>query len=131
MLRQTTPQEKQAKHGQTGVQTHSFLSFHPPLNRRAKRLQQMGAHLTGTGRTGGSIAGKIVLAVLYVILAPLMITAGVLMLLVIAMMIGLNLIFLALWLSMIHWAFAQDWEKNMRAFVGFVEQLAAAFSRSR
>jgi len=53
------------------------------------------------------------------------------MLVVIAMMIGLNLMVLTLWLAVIHWAFAQDWPKNIQAFVGFVQQLIAIFSKAR
>jgi Zn-dependent protease with chaperone function len=130
-MQQTRHMEGQPKRGQSGLQMHSFVSFHPPLNKRAKRLQKMGALLTSTTRTGGNIVLKIVLAVLYLIIVPLIAMAGVLMLVVIAMMIGLNLLFLALWLTVIHWAFAQDWAENIRAFVGFVEKLIAAFSRGR
>jgi Zn-dependent protease with chaperone function len=129
MLQQTRRHEGQPKRGQTGLQTHSFVSFHPPLNKRAKRLQKMGAHLTSPTRTGSSVVLKIVVAALYLIIVPLLAMAGVLMLVVIAMMIGLNLLFLTLWLAVIHWAFAQDWAENIRAFVGFVEKLIAAFSR--
>ena len=129
ILRQTRHQEGQPKHGQTGLQTHSFVSFHPALNKRAKRLQKMGARLASPTRTGSSVVLKIVLALLYVIIVPLMAVAGALMLVVIAMMIGLNLLFLALWLTVIHWAFAQDWAKNIRAFVGFIKELIATFSR--
>jgi Zn-dependent protease with chaperone function len=131
MLQQTRPPENQPKRGQSGLQTHSFVSFHPPLNKRAKRLQKMGAHLTAPTRTGLSVVLKIVLALLYVIIVPLLTLAAVLMLVVITMMIGLNLVFLALWLTVIHWAFAQDWLGNIRAFVGFVEHLIAMFNRGR
>ena len=130
VLRQTRHQEGQPKRGQTGLRTHSFVSFHPPLNKRAKRLQKMGAHLTSPTRTGSSVVLKIVLALLYLVIVPLMVVAGVLILVVIAMMIGLNLLFLALWLTLIHWAFAQDGAKNTRTFVGFIKELTEAFSRS-
>jgi hypothetical protein len=43
--------------------------------------------------------------VLYLIIGPLLAVAGVLMLLVIAMMIGLNLMVLGIWLTVIHWIF--------------------------
>lgn len=131
MLRQTRHPEAQPKRGQTGLQTHSFVSFHPPLNKRAKRLQRMGAHLAGPTRKGPGILAKIFITLLYLIIGPLLTLAGGLMLVVIAMMIGLNLLFLALWLTVIHWAFAQDWPGNIRAIVGFIEQLIAIFSRSR
>jgi len=131
MLQQTRYPQDQPKRGQTGLQTHSFVSFHPPLNKRAKRLQKMGAHLTAPTRKGSSAVAKIVIALLYLIIGPLLAVAGVLMLVVIAMMIGLNLMVLTLWLAVIHWAFAQDWPKNIQAFVGFVQQLIAIFSKAR
>jgi Zn-dependent protease with chaperone function len=131
MLRQTRQQQAPPQRGQTGLQRTSFVSFHPPLNKRAKRLQKMGARLTTPTRSGSSIVGKIVLAVFYLILVPLLAAAGVLMLVVIAMMIGLNLLFLALWLTAIHWAFAQDWDRNIRGFMEFFQEVAAAFSRRR
>ena len=128
---QTSHQEVQPRRGQTRLQTHSFASFHPPLNKRAKRLQKMGAHLTAPTRGGSRILAKIAYAVLYLIIVPLLATAGVLMLFVIAMMIGFNLVFLALWLTAIHWFFAQDWDRNIRAFVEFIQELIAAFNRGR
>jgi len=91
----------------------------------------MGAHVAAPTRTGSSVVAKIVIALLYLIIGPLLALAGVLMLVVIAMMICLNLIFLTLWLAVIHWAFAQDWAKNIHAFVGFVEQVIQIFSRGR
>jgi hypothetical protein len=128
--RQTSQQEVQPKRGHAGLQTQSFASFHPPLNKRAKRLQKMGAHLTASTRSA-SMVGKILLAVLYVIIGPLLAIAGLLMLFVIGMMIALNLLFLALWLTAIHWIFAQDWNRNIRVIVGFVQELSAAMNRSR
>jgi hypothetical protein len=53
----------------------------------------------------GGVWLKIFATLLYVIIGPLLAVAGVLMLVVIAMMIGLNLMMLALWLSAIHWFF--------------------------
>jgi Zn-dependent protease with chaperone function len=131
MLRQTNKREDQLKRGRTGLQTHSFVSFHPPLNKRIKRLQKMGAHLTTPSRTGSAIARTILFTILYLVLVPLMTVAGVAILLLIAFMIGLNLVFLALWLTLIHWAFAQSWDQNIRSFVEFFEELTAAFSRGR
>jgi hypothetical protein len=55
--------------------------------------------------SGGGIGLKIFVTVLYLIIGPLLAVAGVLMLVVIAMMIGLNLMMLALWLTAIHWLF--------------------------
>jgi len=102
-LGQSRPQG-QPKRGQAGLQMQSFVSFHPPLARRAKRLQKMGARMMAPVRAGG-LGLKIFMAVLYLIVVPLLAVAGVLMLFVIGMMIGLNLMMLALWLTAIHWIF--------------------------
>jgi Zn-dependent protease with chaperone function len=131
MLMQTGDRDVQPKRGQTGLQTHSFVSFHPPLEKREKRLQKMGAHLLVPTPTRGGMALKVFLVLLYLLIVPLLTVAGVLMLVVIALMICLNLLFLGLWLSVIHWAFAQDWGQNINAFEGFVEQVSAAFSKGR
>ena len=93
-----------ARGGQSGLQIASFLSFHPPLKRRAKRLQRMGSHLMAPERKIGGVA-LIFMVVLYLIIVPLLAVAAGLMLMVIAMMIGLNLMMLMLWLTAIHWLF--------------------------
>src|SRR5262249_18814564 len=51
-LRAVRQQDQAARprHGQSGLQTHSFVSFHPPLNKRAKRLARMGAQLVAPER---------------------------------------------------------------------------------
>ena len=123
-------QAGETRSGQTGLQQVSFISFHPPLNKRAKRLQRMGARLAAPSRHGG-LGTKIVIAVLYLILGPLLLTAGVMMLFVVAMMIGLNLLFLALWLAVIHWAFAQDWPAIFNGVMKFVQDVSAAFNQRR
>lgn len=128
MLRQSSQREGPAKPGRSGLQTHSLLSFHPPLNRRAKRLQRIGAHIAAQSRT--SVVLKVVMAIMYAIIVPLMVMAGALMLLVIGIMIGLNLLFLTLWLTAIHWAFTQDWNSNIRGFIAFVNQVMAAVSKA-
>ena len=46
-------QQGQPKRGQTGLQIQSFVSFHPPLKKRAKRLQRMGSHLIAPVMAGG------------------------------------------------------------------------------
>jgi hypothetical protein len=97
--RQTSP-AKPSEHGQ--LQT--FASFHPPLEKRAKRLQKMGSHMIAPGRAGGT-ALKVFMTLLYLIIVPLLTVAGVLMLIVIGMLIGMNLMLLAVWLSVIHWIF--------------------------
>jgi len=90
-----------ARRGQSGLQIASFLSFHPPLKKRAKRLERMGSHLIAPERKAGP-ALAIFMTVLYVIIVPLLAVAGVLMLMVIAMMIGLNLMMLMVWMAAIH-----------------------------
>ncbi|HEY6306208.1 MAG TPA: M48 family metalloprotease [Candidatus Angelobacter sp.] len=94
--------QPQAKSGQTGLQSQSFLSFHPPLKKRLKRLERMGAHLQADAQRKVGIGGRLILSVLMLILVPLMALVAGLMLVVIAMMIGLNLLFLTLWLAVIH-----------------------------
>ena len=114
--------------GRTGLQTYSFLSFHPPLSKRAKRLQKMGASLIAPKRRLGPVM-MVLAVVLYAIVIPVMALAAAAMLGVIVMMIGLNLLFLTLWLRVIHWAFAQDWAANAQAFMKFVNDVVTAFSR--
>jgi Zn-dependent protease with chaperone function len=129
MLRQTRQQEgRPSRQGKSGLQTKSFLSFHPPLNKRAKRLQKMGAHMVAPVRRYG-LGLTIFTTVLWLIIGPLLAVAGGLMLVVIAMMIGLNLLFLTLWLTVIHWAFGQDWVANFNAFMKFVNDVSTAFSK--
>jgi Zn-dependent protease with chaperone function len=99
------PQPGQSvRHSQSGLQMQSFMSFHPPLARRAKRLQKMGSHMIAPVRAGG-LALKIFMTVLYLIIVPLLTVAAGLMLIVIAMLIGLNLMLLGIWLMAIHWFF--------------------------
>lgn len=103
-LRRLKQQPSQARRGQSGLQMQSFVSFHPPLARRAKRLQKMGSHLIAPVRAGG-LGLKIFMGVLYLIIVPLLTVAAGLMLVVIGMLIGLNLMLLAVWLTAIHWLF--------------------------
>jgi hypothetical protein len=100
--RHTDSPQSPAKSGQTGLQSQSFLSFHPPLKKRLKRLERMGAHLQADVHHKAGIGGRVVMAVLMLIFVPLMALVAGLMLVVIAMMIGLNLLFLTLWLALIH-----------------------------
>jgi Zn-dependent protease with chaperone function len=102
--RQSRQQQGNAGRGQSGLQIASFLSFHPPLKKRAKRLQRMGSHLLAPEKRWG-VGATIFAVVLYAIIGPLLAVAGVLMLFVIAMMIGLNLMMLMLWITAIHWIF--------------------------
>ena len=127
---QQSQQEARPKRGRSGVQMESMLSFHPPLKKRAKRLQKMGARLAMPG-SGYGWGGKIALAIAWLILGPLMAAAAAAMLVAIAMMIGLNLLFLTLWLAVIHWAFGQDWVANYQGFMKFVNDFSDALRSLR
>lgn len=99
---QQTRRPAQSRHNQSGLQ--SFASFHPPLVKRAKRLQKMGSHMIAPVRAGGWVL-TVFMTLLYAIIVPLLTVAGGLMLIVIAMLIGMNLMLLAVWLTAIHWFF--------------------------
>jgi Zn-dependent protease with chaperone function len=101
---QQTRQEGQPRRSQSSLQMQSFVSFHPPLVKRAKRLQKMGSHMIAPVRAGGAVL-TVFMTLLYAIIVPLLTAAGVLMLIVIGMLIGMNLMLLAVWLSVIHWIF--------------------------
>jgi hypothetical protein len=101
---QQTSRQAQPKRGQSGLQMQSFVSFHPPLVKRAKRLQKMGSHMIAPVRAGGWVL-TVFMTLLYVIIVPLLTVAGVVMLIVIGMLIGMNLMLLAVWLTAIHWFF--------------------------
>jgi hypothetical protein len=105
-LKQAQQGRRQAQptRSQSGLQMQSFASFHPPLVKRAKRLQKMGSHMIAPVRAGGWVL-KIFMTVLYLIIVPLLTVAGGLMLIVIGMLIGMNLMLLAVWLMAIHWFF--------------------------
>ncbi|MGC2744122.1 MAG: hypothetical protein WA672_13090, partial [Candidatus Angelobacter sp.] len=94
----------QPKRSQSAMQMQSFASFHPPLVKRAKRLQKMGSHMIAPVRAGGWVL-TVFMTLLYAIIVPLLTVAGGLMLIVIAMLIGMNLMLLAVWLTAIHWFF--------------------------
>jgi hypothetical protein len=96
--------QAQPRRSQSGLQMQSFASFHPPLVKRAKRLQKMGSHMIAPVRAGGWVL-TVFMTLLYVIIVPLLTVAGGLMLIVIAMLIGMNLMLLAVWLTAIHWFF--------------------------
>jgi len=83
------------------MQESTFVSFHPPLKRRLKRLARMGAHVQ-LGQPKKSVFAAIGMTALYVFLAVLMTIAAAAMLAGIALMILLNLFFLGLWLMAIH-----------------------------
>ncbi|MGB9121706.1 MAG: M48 family metalloprotease, partial [Candidatus Angelobacter sp.] len=104
MQAQKGRRQSQPKRGQSGLQMQSFVSFHPPLVKRAKRLQKMGSHMIAPVRAGGWVL-TVFMTLLYAIIVPLLTVAGGLMLVVIAMLIGMNLMLLAVWLTAIHWFF--------------------------
>jgi Zn-dependent protease with chaperone function len=89
----------------TGLQTQSMVSFHPPLKRRLKRLNRLGAHVDIATRKWGA-GTTIVMLVLWLILGPLLLIAAGAMLVVIAMIIMLNLVFLTMWMAVIHGIFS-------------------------
>jgi Zn-dependent protease with chaperone function len=128
--RQPNPQQ-QAKSGRTGLQTQSFLSFHPPLKKRLKRLERMGAHLQADVHKKMGLGMRIFATVLYTIVGALLAVCAAMMLVVIAMIIALNLIVLMLWLSVIHWAFGQNWVENFNGFMKFVNDVMKAFGQAK
>jgi Zn-dependent protease with chaperone function len=101
-LAQQGSRQVQAKRSHSSMQ--SFASFHPPLVKRAKRLQKMGSHMIAPVRAGGWVL-TVFMTLLYVIIVPLLTVAGGAVLMVIGILIGMNLMLLALWLTAIHWFF--------------------------
>jgi len=97
--------QQEAKSGKTGLQAQSFLSFHPPLKKRLKRLERMGARLRADVHRRRSVGASVVFGLAMLILVPLLVLAANLMLTVVMMLIGLNLLFLAIWLAVIHAVF--------------------------
>ena len=97
--------ESKPQQGTTGLQAQSMVSFHPPLKRRIKRLDRMGAHVELAARRKMGFGATTFMLVLWLILGPLLLVAGAAMLAAIAMMIMLNLFFLGLWLLAIHGIF--------------------------
>jgi Zn-dependent protease with chaperone function len=101
-LAQQGSRQVQAKRSHSSMQ--SFASFHPPLVKRAKRLQKMGSHMIAPVRAGGWVL-TVFMTLLYVIIVPLLTVAGGAVLMVIGILIGMNLMLLAVWLTAIHWFF--------------------------
>jgi len=90
---------------ESGLQEQSMMSFHPPLKKRLKRLARMGAHVDFGVPARKPLWATALTAALWLFLAPLMALAGAAILAAIVMMIGLNLLFLGMWLAIIHWIF--------------------------
>jgi Zn-dependent protease with chaperone function len=107
-LRAATHQESpqiEAKRGNTGLQSQSMLSFHPPLKKRLRRLERMGAQFRASAHARMGAGATIFATVLWLIIGPLLALCAGMMLVVIAMIIGLNLVILAVWLAVIHTIF--------------------------
>jgi len=90
----------------------------------------MGARVVVSGRKWGPIM-TVFMTLIYAIGAVAFTFVGAVMLFAIALMIGLNLLFLTIWLSVIHWAFAQDWSANFEAIGKVIGQLINAFNSRR
>ncbi|HZR28214.1 MAG TPA: M48 family metalloprotease [Terriglobales bacterium] len=99
------PRQNEAKRGSTGLQAQSSLSFHPSLKRRLRRLERMGAHYSPEAHGKKSKATVVVMGVLWLIIGPLLLAAAGMMLMVIAMLVMLNIMFVAIWLAVIHGIF--------------------------
>lgn len=74
---------------------------------------------------------KIFMFVLYLIVVPVMVAGGLAMLMALGIMIMLNLMMLGIWLTVIHWAFGQDWVANYHGFMRFVDDVSSAVSKMR
>jgi Zn-dependent protease with chaperone function len=101
---QESPQ-LEAKRGNTGLQSQSMLSFHPPLKKRLRRLERMGAQIRASAHARMGAGATIFATVLWLIIGPLLALCAGMMLVVIAMIVGLNLVILTIWLAMIHAVF--------------------------
>ena len=90
----------------------------------------MGSRLVAPEKQYG-FGLKIFMFVLYLIIVPLFTAVGVVTLGAVALMIMLNLMFLGLWLTVIHWAFGQDWVSNYHGFMRFVDEIEKAVSSAQ
>src|SRR5438105_757155 len=71
--------QNEAKRGTTGLEAQSFLSFHPSLKRRLKRLERMGAHYSPEAHGKTPKTAVVVMTVLWLIIAPLLLAAAAMM----------------------------------------------------
>jgi Zn-dependent protease with chaperone function len=78
-----------------------LMDLHPSIERRLKRLARMGAHFEPT-----KSKSWIITLVLGLILSPLLIAAAALFLLLICILTMASLVFLVMWLAVIHKIFA-------------------------
>jgi Flp pilus assembly protein TadB len=97
--------QNEAKRGTSGLEARSFLSFHPSLKRRLKRLERMGARYSLEAHRKLSKAAVIGMALLWLIIMPLLVAAAAMMLTAIGMLIMLDLLIVAIWLAVIHGIF--------------------------
>jgi hypothetical protein len=88
--------------GATGLGMQSMVSFHPSLKRRLRKLERMGAHYSPEAHARRSVALTIFMTLLYVIIVPMFAVVGGALLLVMAMMIMMNMVFLGMWMMVIH-----------------------------
>ena len=100
-LRQQEAGDRKPQNGpdESGMSSITFLAFHPPVKRRLKRLDRMGAH-ADLGAADHKL--WIVAAVFSLIFAPFFVALVALFLLLIAIMILSSLTFLLIWMAFIH-----------------------------
>lgn len=82
-----------------GMSSITFLAFHPPLKRRLKRLDKLGAH---ADLESADHKMWILTAVFSMIFAPFFVAIAALFLLLIAIMALSSLAFLMIWMAFIH-----------------------------
>jgi len=97
LARDTTSGQK--KDAESSISSVSMLGFHPSVKRRLKRLARMGAHVDLTVQKSKA---WIVVLVVSIIFAPLVLLLIALFLLLISMMTMASLVFLVIWLAVIH-----------------------------
>ena len=99
---QPLPEEQNTTES-SDISSISALSFHPPMKRRLKRLERMGAHIALTNPNSHM---WIVVFAFALILAPLFVLLIALFLLLIAILTLSSLTFVVIWLAVIHKIFA-------------------------
>ena len=91
--------------GRDAAAAGSFLTFHPPLKRRLKRLRSLGAtSVPEEGRPGGLRVVGNILAV--VVVGPLIVVAAGLLMCLAGIIIGLDLLFMGVAMAVIHGLFS-------------------------
>jgi len=97
--RSEAPQGEKRNSFEAASGAGTFLSWNPPLKRRIKRLDQMGATVA---LAPASPTAKWATIFIFLLLSPLFILLIYLVGLVVAMVIGLNLVFMSISLALIH-----------------------------